>query len=73
MVGGYSTLSAFIATQAGWLTATSAPYLGLNVIGPGAPVTSPVVDSQWGFVILEGVWAAVSAVARCRRLLCRLS
>ena len=49
-------LPAFIATQAGWITATSAPYLALNMIGSAALVTSAIAEGQWGFVSLESAW-----------------
>jgi hypothetical protein len=61
LVGSSIALIAFIATQAGWITATSTLYLALNVVGSGALVTSAVVEGQWGFVILESVWGTVSA------------
>jgi hypothetical protein len=59
--GSAVALAAFIATQTGWITSTSAPYLAMNMIGSAGLVTSAIAESQWGFVILESVWAAVSA------------
>jgi hypothetical protein len=71
--GSAIALAAFIATQAGWITATSAPYLTLNIIGSAALVASATAESQWGFVILESVWGAVSALGLYRSLIRRTS
>lgn len=64
--GSFIALAAFVATQAGWFSATSSPYLGLNVIGSTALAASAAAEAQWGFVSLESVWIAVSAVGLCR-------
>jgi len=68
LTGSAIALAAYIATQVGWITATSAPYLALNIIGSAALVTSATAAGQWGFVILESVWAAVSALGLYRSL-----
>jgi hypothetical protein len=73
LTGSAIALAAFIATQVGWITATSAPYLTLNIIGSAALVTSATAESQWGFVILESVWGAVSALGLYRSLTLRAS
>jgi hypothetical protein len=73
LTGSVIALAAFIATQAGWITATSAPYLALNIIGSAALVTSAIAEGQWGFVILESVWGAVSAFGLYRSLIRRTS
>jgi len=68
LAGSFIALIAFIATQIGWITATSALYLALNVVGSGALVTSAVAEGQWGFVALESVWGTVSAFGLYRGL-----
>jgi hypothetical protein len=73
LFGSAIALAAFIAAQAGWISATSAPYLTLNIIGSAALVTSATAESQWGFVILESVWGAVSALGLYRSLIRRTS
>jgi hypothetical protein len=73
LTGSAIALAAFIATQAGWITATSAPYLALNIIGSAALVTSATAGGQWGFVILESVWGAVSAFGLYRSFTRRTS
>ena len=73
LTGSAIALAAFIATQAGRITATSAPYLALNIIGSAALVTSSIAEGQWGFVILESVWGVVSAFGLYRSLSRRTS
>jgi hypothetical protein len=68
LTGSAIALSAFIAAQAGWITAASAPYLALNIIGSAALVISATAEGQWGFVILESAWATVSAFGLYRSL-----
>lgn len=68
LTGSAIALAAFIATQAGWITVTSTPYLALNTIGSAALITSAAAEAQWGFVILESAWGAVSAFGLYRNL-----
>ena len=61
IAGSLLILSAFVATQAGRLGTTSLSYLVLNVVGSVILAILAVVEGQIGFLLLEGVWAAVSA------------
>jgi hypothetical protein len=58
--GSLLVLAAFAAVQAGRLNAKSMPYLVLNVAGSGILAIQALVAQQWGFLLLEGVWALVS-------------
>jgi hypothetical protein len=50
------------------LKAESVPYLVLNLIGAGLACTSSYLISFLPFVLLEGTWAIVAAVALVRKI-----
>jgi hypothetical protein len=48
----------------------SRPYLWLNFVGSAILAALALRDQQWGFLLLEGSWAAVavwSLIPRTRR------
>ena len=69
--GALFILAAFVLAQAGRLATTSLAYLVLNLVGSAILAVVAAVDGDTGFLLLEGVWAAVSAVALARRPLRR--
>ncbi len=71
MVGAILILAAYAGHQYGWLDRTQAVYHWLNLIGAVVLAVVAFRASQWGFVLLEGVWAAVSVppLIRVRPLL----
>ena len=46
-------------------------YLVLNLVGSFVLAVIAWVDERWGFLLLEGVWAIVSAVSLADVLLRR--
>lgn len=63
VIGSLLVLAAFSAAQAGRLEQKSVGYLSLNLVGSGVLAVEAVLVRQWGFLLLEGVWAVVSALS----------
>ena len=63
IVGAVLILIGFIAAQRGAMSPQSVAYLVLNLIGSTILAVLAAMDSDWGFLLLETVWAIVSAGA----------
>lgn len=63
IAGALLVLTAFALTQLGVLSAKAVAYLIINIIGAGLLAWLAWTSRDWGFLLLEGVWAAVSAVS----------
>ena len=61
IIGALVILGAFAASQLGELPTDSRLYLLLNVVGSAILAVLAVVEGQIGLLLLEGVWALVSA------------
>lgn len=61
IIGALVILGAFAANQLGDLPTDSRLYLLLNLVGSVVLAILAVVEGQLGFILLEGVWAVVSA------------
>lgn len=61
VAGALLILAGFIAAQRGALSPHSITYLVLNLVGSAILTVLAAMDSDWGFLLLEGVWAIVSA------------
>jgi hypothetical protein len=61
IVGALLILAGFAAVQFERMRPDSRLYLVLNLAGSAILAVLAWVESQWGFLLLEGVWAIVSA------------
>ena len=52
----------FVLVQLGRMSASSPTYLALNLLGSAVLAVDATLGRDWGFVLLEGVWAVVSLV-----------
>jgi len=60
VAGALLILVAFAAAQLGRMNTHSLAYLWLNLVGSAILAVLAAVDSQYGFLLLEAVWAVVS-------------
>ncbi|WP_019971601.1 hypothetical protein [Mycobacterium sp. 141] len=66
-VGALGILTPFTLMQFRRWSTRSWPYLALNFAGASVLTWLAAVESQWGFVILQGVWALVALIGLIRR------
>jgi len=58
--GALLILLPFAASQLNRMPVRSTPYQLLNLIGSAALTAVAIIGRQYGFILLEGVWALVS-------------
>lgn len=65
--GALGILVPFALMQFRRTTAHSWTYLVLNFTGAAILTWLALVESQWGFVLLQGVWAVTALIGLVRR------
>jgi hypothetical protein len=71
VAGSLVILIPFVLVQRGRLRPSAVPYLAANLVGSAVLAVDAALDAQWGFLLLEGVWATVSGVGLVRTLVAR--
>lgn len=61
LVGALLVLAGFVAAQARWVDPQARRYLVVNLIGSAILAADALDGREWGFLLLEGTWALVSA------------
>jgi uncharacterized integral membrane protein len=63
IAGALAIIVAFASVQRRALTVTSPTYLLLNLAGGVATAAAAYLEEQWGFLVLQSVWALVAALS----------
>ena len=60
VLGALAILGAYVANQFRLIGPSNMSYSVMNFIGSAVLAVISVIEVQWGFILLEGVWALVS-------------
>lgn len=69
IAGAVLILIAYVLAQMKVLSPQATSYLVLNLVGSVILAVLALLDDQLGFLLLEGVWAVVTAIALGRKFL----
>lgn len=68
IAGALAILAAYAANQLRYIGPSNLSYALLNFAGAGVLAAVALIERQWGFLLLEGVWALVSLWAMVKLL-----
>jgi hypothetical protein len=67
IVGSLLILAAYVSALLGRLDQRTYTYLAANAVGSAVLTATAVIGREWGFILLEGVWALVSLATLLRK------
>jgi hypothetical protein len=67
VIGALMILTAYAAAQTGRWSTDTPLYLWLNLVGSVILAVLAATSRNWGFLLLEGVWAIVTAMSLLKR------
>jgi hypothetical protein len=67
VIGALMILIAYGAAQTGRWSTDALVYLWLNLVGSVILAVLAAMSENWGFLLLEGVWAIVTAASLINR------
>jgi hypothetical protein len=68
ILGALAILVGYAANQLRWIGPSNLSYSLLNLVGAGVLTAVAVIEQQWGFLLLEGVWTLISLFALIKLL-----
>jgi len=69
LAGAVLVLLGYILSQSGRVDGNARSYLIINLVGSGCLAIAAAIGHQWGFLLLNGTWAVISAVNLVRGVL----
>jgi hypothetical protein len=67
VLGSLMILAPFVAVLLGGLTPDTYRYLAANALGSAVLAVIAVIGREWGFLLLEAVWALASTYSLLRK------
>jgi hypothetical protein len=68
VLGALLILLPFAGSQLGRLSTESLTYQWMNLLGAASLTAVAIIELQYGFILLEGVWTVMSAVGLAKIL-----